>query len=45
LVTRVERLELRVRQDRAEQFSTQAFERYQRSEKALVLGAIGDVRV
>ena len=37
LVTRVGRLELRVPQDRAGQFSTQVFERYQRSEKALVL--------
>jgi putative transposase len=37
LVTRVGRLELRVPQDRAGQFSTQVFERYQRSEEALVL--------
>jgi putative transposase len=37
LVTRVGRLELRVPQDREGHFSTQVFERYQRSEKALVL--------
>lgn len=37
LVTRVGRLELRVPQDRDGKFSTQVFERYQRSEKALVL--------
>jgi len=37
LVTRVGRLELRVPQDRNGDFSTQVFERYQRSEKALVL--------
>jgi putative transposase len=36
LVTRVGKLELRVPQDRAGQFSTELFERYQRSEKALV---------
>src|SRR6201981_2724927 len=36
LVTRVGRLELRVPQDRQGRFSTQLFERYQRSEKALV---------
>jgi putative transposase len=36
LITRVGKLELRVPQDRAGQFSTQLFERYQRSEKALV---------
>jgi putative transposase len=36
LVTRVGVLELRVPQDRAGRFSTQLFERYQRSEKALV---------
>jgi len=36
LVTRVGKLELRVPQDRAGQFSTEVFERYQRSEKALV---------
>jgi len=35
-VTRVGRLELRVPQDRAGRFSTELFERYQRSEKALV---------
>jgi putative transposase len=37
LVTRVGKLELRVPQDRQGRFSTQLFERYQRSEKALVL--------
>ena len=37
LLTRVGRLELRVPQDRQGRFSTQVFERYQRSEKALVL--------
>lgn len=36
LVTRVGKLELRVPQDRAGRFSTEVFERYQRSEKALV---------
>ena len=36
LITRVGKLELRVPQDRQGQFSTQIFERYQRSEKALV---------
>lgn len=36
LITRVGKLELRVPQDRQGRFSTQAFERYQRSEKALV---------
>ena len=36
LITRVGKLELRVPQDRQGQFSTQLFERYQRSEKALV---------
>lgn len=36
LVTRVGRLELRVPQDRQGRFSTEIFERYQRSEKALV---------
>jgi putative transposase len=36
LVTRVGRLELRVPQDREGRFSTEVFERYQRSEKALV---------
>jgi len=36
LVTRVGVLELRVPQDRAGHFSTELFERYQRSEKALV---------
>lgn len=36
LITRVGKLELRVPQDRQGRFSTQVFERYQRSEKALV---------
>jgi putative transposase len=36
LITRVGTLELRVPQDRAGKFSTELFERYQRSEKALV---------
>src|SRR6202022_165783 len=44
LVTRVGKLELRVPQDRQGRFSTELFERYQRSEKALVSSAGGDVR-
>jgi len=36
LITRVGKLELRVPQERAGRFSTEVFERYQRSEKALV---------
>ena len=36
LVTRVGKIELRVPQDRQGHFSTEVFERYQRSEKALV---------
>jgi putative transposase len=36
LITRVGKLELRVPQDRTGRFSTELFERYQRSEKALV---------
>jgi len=36
LLTRVGKLELRVPQDRAGRFSTELFERYQRSEKAFV---------
>jgi putative transposase len=36
VITRVGKLELRIPQDRQGQFSTQIFERYQRSEKALV---------
>lgn len=35
-MTRVGKLELRVPQDRAGRFSTELFERYQRSERALV---------
>src|SRR5690606_13100276 len=37
LVTRVGKLELRVPQDRQGRFSTELFERYQRSERALVV--------
>ena len=44
LITRVGKLELRVPQDRAGRFSTELFERYQRSERALVGSAGGDVR-
>lgn len=44
LVTRVGTLELRVPQDRDGRFSTQVFERYQRSEKALV-GALVEMYV
>lgn len=44
LVTRVGTLELRVPQDRDGHFSTQVFERYQRSEKALV-GALVEMYV
>ena len=44
LVTRVGTLELRVPQDRAGRFSTELFERYQRSEKALV-GALAEMYV
>ncbi len=40
LVTRVGSLELRVPQDRQGRFSTEVFERYQRSEKALVAALI-----
>lgn len=40
LLTRVGTLELRVPQDRAGRFSTEVFERYQRSEKALVAAFI-----
>ena len=36
LVTRVEKIELRVPQDRQGRFRTEVFERYQRNEKALV---------
>jgi putative transposase len=39
LITRVGKLELRVPQDRGGRFSTELFERYQRSEKALVAGS------
>jgi putative transposase len=44
LVTRVGSLELRVPQDREGRFSTEVFERYQRSEKALV-GALVEMYV
>jgi putative transposase len=37
LITRIGKLELRVPQDRAGRFSTELFERYQRSERALVV--------
>ena len=40
LVTRVGTMELRVPQDRQGRFSTQLFERYQRSEKALVTALV-----
>jgi transposase-like protein len=43
-VTRVGALELRVPQDRAGRFSTELFERYERSEKALV-GALVEMYV
>ena len=36
LITRVDKLELSIPQDRTGQFSTELFERYQRSERALV---------
>jgi putative transposase len=44
LVTRVGTLELRVPQDRAGRFSTELFQRYQRSEKALV-GTLAEIYV
>jgi len=44
LITRVGSLELRVPQDRQGRFSTALFERYQRSEKALV-GALAEMYV
>src|SRR6266446_5291051 len=44
LITRVGTLELRVPQDRMGRFSTELFERYQRSEKALV-GTLAEVYV
>jgi putative transposase len=44
LITRVGKLELRVPQDRQGQFRTEIFERYQRSEKALV-GALAEMYV
>ena len=40
LITRVGTIELRVPQDREGKFSTELFERYQRSEKALVLAVL-----
>lgn len=40
LITRVGTLELRVPQDRGGRFSTEVFERYQRSEKALVAALV-----
>ena len=44
LITRVGTLELRVAQDRMGRFSTELFERYQRSEKALV-GTLAEMYV
>src|SRR6201985_1776386 len=44
LITRVGRVELRVPQDRQGRFSSELFERYQRSEKALV-GALSEMYV
>ena len=44
LVTRVGKLELRVPQDRQGRFRTEVFERYQRSEKALV-GALAEMYI
>jgi putative transposase len=44
LITRVGTLELRVPQDRKGRFSTELFERYQRSEKALV-GSLAEMYV
>ena len=44
LLTRVGKLELRVPQDRQGRFRTEVFERYQRSEKALV-GALAEMYV
>jgi putative transposase len=44
LVTRVGKLELRVPQDRQGRFRTEGFERYQRSEKALV-GALAEMYI
>ena len=43
-MTRVGKLELRVPQDRQGRFRTEVFERYQRSEKALV-GALVEIYV
>ena len=39
LITRVGKLELRIPQDRNGRFSTEIFERYQRSEKAAFAGS------
>jgi putative transposase len=44
LITRIGKLELRVPQDRSGRFSTELFERYQRSERGVGGGAGGDVR-
>lgn len=44
LVTRIGKLELRVPRDRAGRFSTELFERYQRSQKALV-SALAEMHV
>jgi putative transposase len=40
LITRIGKLELRIPQDRQGRFSTELFERYQRSEKALVAALV-----
>jgi putative transposase len=44
LITRVAKIELKVPQDRQGRFSTELFERYQRSEKALV-AALAEMHV
>src|SRR5215831_4014176 len=44
LVTRIGKIELRVPQDRQGRFSTELFERYQRSEKAL-MAALTEIRI
>jgi putative transposase len=45
LVTRVGKLELRVTQDRSGRFSAEIFERYQRSDKAMLPGSSPSRRV
>lgn len=44
LITRVGKVQLRVPQDREGRFSSEVFQRYQRSERAPGLGFGGDVR-